>query len=151
MTPCCQIEFASVSLAPLIQVREAIVVKHPRLHKNLSLINVPFRPEEGFTQEQITKMAPEKQAELLSEGEKYAYLDCFIYEPNELFGAYDVKRGNRTVANISYRMVDFKSIFRVDCSLIERDRPAPPGTKVSELTDTTRSQLRDKLTFYFGQ
>lgn len=151
MTPCCNIELNSVSLAPLVQVRDAIVLKHPRLHDNLSLINVPFPPKEGLTEEQIGKMDAAKQAELLSGGAKYTYLDCFVYEQNGLFPAYEVKRNKQTVATLRYRMVDFKSIFRVECSLIEREKDAPSGIKVSELTATTRAQLRDKLTYYFSQ
>ena len=151
MTPCCDIEFNSFSLAPLIQVRDAILLKHPRLHSNLALINVPFLPRDGFTDEQIEKMEPAKQAELRSQGPQYIYLDCFVYDPNGLFPAYEVKRNKQTIANLQHRMVDFKSIFRVESALIEREQQAPTGVKVSELTVGTRSQLRDKLTFYFGR
>jgi hypothetical protein len=150
MSPCCQIEQNSVSLAPLVPVRDAIVVKHPRLHDNLSLINVPFPPKEGFTDEQIEKMEIPKRAEVLSGGAKYTYQDCFIYEPNGLFKTYSVKRGQTDITVQCY-MVDFKSIFRVDCALIERDKEAPLGVKVSELTAETRATLRDKLTFYFSR
>jgi hypothetical protein len=151
MTPCCAIELNSVSLAPLVQVRNAIVLKHPRLHDNLSLINVPFPPKEGLTEEQISKMDTDKQAEVLSEAAKYTYLDCFVYEQNGFFPAYEVKRNSQTLATLQCRMVDFKSIFRVECSLIAREQDAPTGIKVSELTMTTRARLRDKLTYYFSR
>ena len=151
MTPCCAIELNSVSLAPLVQVRDAIVLKHPRLHDHLSLINVPFPPKEGFTEEQIGKMDVGKQTQLLSETAKYTYFDCFVYEQNGLFPTYEVKRNNKTIATLQYRMVDFKSIFRVECNLIEREQDAPPGIKVAELTVEARAQLRDKLTYYFSQ
>lgn len=150
MTPCCNIELSAVSLAPLIQVRDAIVLKHPRLLANLTLINVPFQPKEGFTDGQIAKMDLAKQAELLSQSAQYAFLDCFVYEPNGLFPFYEIKR-KETAAKLQYRMVDFKSIFRVECSLIEREQIVPTGVKISELTVITRAQLRDKLTFYFGR
>jgi hypothetical protein len=151
MTPCCAIEQNSISLAPLVEVRDAIVLKHPRLRDNLSLINVPFPPREGFTEEQIGKMEPDKQAIIMSESAKYTYFDCFVYEQNGFFPSYEVKRNKLTVATIQYRMVDFKSIFRVECSLIEREREAPTELKMSELTVTTRGHLRDKLTYYFSQ
>jgi hypothetical protein len=151
MTPCCAIEKNSISLAPLEQVQTAIVIKHPRLRNNLSLINVPFPPKEGLTEEQVGKMDADKQAEVMSESAKYTYLQCFIYEQNGFFPPYDVKRNNQPVATLEYRMVDFKSIFRVECSLIEREQEIPTGVKISELTVETRAQLRDKLTFYFGR
>jgi hypothetical protein len=151
MSPCCNIELNAFSLAPLIQVRDAILLNYPPLRANLSLINVPFPPKDSFTEDQIAKMNQAKQAELLSQSAQYSFLDCFVYEPNGLFSAYEVKRKEQTVPNIQHRMVDFKSIFRVECLLIERDHEAPTGVKVSELTVTTRAQLRDKLTFYFGR
>ncbi len=151
MTPCCAIELNSVSLAPLVQVRDAIILKHPRLHDNLSLFNIPFPPKDGFTAEQIGKMDENKQAELLAQPAGYTYLDCFVYEPNGLFPDYEVKRNKQTFAKLQHRMVDFKSIFRVECSLIEREQHAPSGVKVSELTVATRAQLRDKLTYYFSR
>jgi hypothetical protein len=151
MTPCCSIELKSVSLAPLEQVRDAIVLKHPRLLENLSRLNVPFLPRDGFTAEQIAKMDLDKQAELATLPAQYFYFDCFVYEPNGFFEAYDVKRSKQTLATIQHRMIDFKSIFRVECSLIEREQEAPSGVKISELTVETRAQLRDKLTSYFGR
>jgi hypothetical protein len=150
MTPCCNIELKSVSLAPLEKVRDSIL-KHPRLATNLSLINAPFAPKDMFTPEEIAKMDGDKQAELVTLPAVYAYLECFIYEPNGLFPEYEVKRSKQTWPNLQHRMVDFKSIFRVECSLIEREQEMPSSVKVSELTVETRAQLRDKLTYYFGR
>jgi hypothetical protein len=150
MTPCCDIELKSISLAPLEKVRDSIL-KHPRLLKNLLLINAPFAPKDGYTPEEIEKMKPEKQAELVTLPAVYAYQDCFIYEPNGIFPEYEVKRNKQLWSNLQHRMVDFKSIFRVECSLIEREQDVPTGVKVSELTVEGRAQLRDKLTYYFGR
>lgn len=150
MTPCCNIELKSVSLAPLEKVRDSIL-KHPRLLENPGLINVEFAPKDGFTPEEIGKMDGPKQAELMAKPPGYSYLECFIYEPNVLFAEYEVKRGNQTWPNLRHRMVDFKSIFRVECSLIERGQEAPTNAKVAELSVPTRAQLRDKLTYYFGR
>lgn len=150
MTPCCNIELKSFSLAPLESVRDALL-KRPRLHENLSLINTPFVPKDGYTPEEIEKMDRDKQAELVSLPSAYSFLECFIYEPNPLFPKYEVKRAKQTWPNLQHRMVDFKSIFRVDCSLIEREQEAPSNVKVAELTVTARAQLRDKLTYYFSR
>jgi hypothetical protein len=150
MTPCCNIELKSVSLAPLEEVRESIL-KHPRLLQNLAVINSQYLPKDAFTPEEIDKMDADKQAELATLPVVYSYLECFVYEPNGLFPLYEVKRKKQTWSNLQHRMVDFKSIFRVECSLIEREQDAPAGVKVSELTVETRSQLRDKLTYYFGR
>jgi hypothetical protein len=150
MTPCCNIELKSFSLAPLESIRDAIL-RRPRLLENLSLINAQFPPKDGFTPEEIAKMDVEKQAELVSQAATYSYLDCFVYEPNGFFPPYEVKRNKQNWPNLRHRMVDFKSIFRVDCSLIEREQEMPSGVKISELTVETRAQLRDKLTNYFGR
>jgi hypothetical protein len=150
MTPCCDIELQALSLVPLEQVRDAIV-KQPRLLENLLMVNAKFKPKDGFTPEEIERMDGPKQAELASDPETYSYQDCFIYEPNGLFGFYEVKRKGRIVATLQHRMVDFKKIFRVDCSMIERAQELPTGIKISELTVGTRAQLREKLTNYFGR
>jgi hypothetical protein len=150
MTPCCNIELKSFSLAPLESVRDAIL-KRSRLLENLSLVNVQFPPKDGFTPEEIAKMDGDKQAELVSQAATYSYLDCFVYEPNGFFPTYEVRRSKQTWPNLQHRMVDFKSIFRVDCSLIVREQEMPTGIKISELTVETRAQLRDKLTYYFGR
>jgi len=150
MTPCCDIELQAFSLAPLEQVRDAIV-RRPKLLQNLLMVNTKFRPKDGFTAEEIAKMDGPKQADLASASEEYSYQDCFIYEPNGLFAPYDVKRKNQTVATLQHRMVDFKSIFRVGCSMIDRAQELPAGIKTSELSVETRAQLREKLAYYFGR
>jgi hypothetical protein len=150
MTPCCDIELQAFSLAPLEQVRDAIV-KRPRLRENLLMVNVKFKPKDGFAQEEIERMDGPKQAELAAAPEAYSYQDCFIYEPNGLFAPYEVKRKGQTVASLQHRMVDFKRIFRVDCSMIERAQELPAGIKISELSVETRAQLREKVAYYFGR
>lgn len=150
MTPCCDIELQAFSLAPLEQVRDAIVLQ-PRLLQNLLMVNTKFKPKDGLTPEQIARMDGPKQADLATASEEYSYQDCFIYEPNGFFASYEVKRKGQTVASLQHRMVDFKRIFRVDCSMIERAQELPTGIKISELTVDTRAQLREKLTNYFGR
>jgi hypothetical protein len=150
MTPCCDIELQAFSLAPLDQIRDAIVMKQ-RLRENLLMVNVKFKPKDGFTPEEIGRMDGPKQAELASLPEAFSFQDCFIYEPNGLFAPYDVKRKGQTVASLQHRMVDFKSIFRVGCSMIDRAQELPAGIKISELSVETRAQLREKLAFYFGR
>ena len=151
MSPCCDIELSALSLAPLTPVRDNMVLNYPRLRQNLTQFNIKFPPKEGLTAEQIAKQSPEKQAELLAQGPTYSFLDCFVYEQNGLFPTYPVTRSSKVLATSEYRMVDFKSMFRIDCRLIERGKEVPQGLKVSELSEDTRAQLRDKLSYYFGR
>ena len=150
MTPCCDIEMQAFALAPLEQVRDAIALQ-PKLRENLLMVNGKFKAKDILTPEQIARMDEAKQADLATAGEEYAYQDCFIYESNGLFPRYEVKRKGQTIASLDHRMVDFKKIFHVDCSMAERSQEPPEGIKVSELSLETRAQLRDKLAFYFGR
>jgi hypothetical protein len=149
MTPCCSIEMQSFSIAPLVQVRSAFFAV-PYFAEDLSRINVPAQPEKAVPPQHWDNLSAEEQLELVNQGLAYAFYDCFVYEPADLFTAYTVRKKKESWTT-GHRLVDFKSIFRVECAQIERDRDAPGGIKVYELTTLTRAQLRDKLTAYFGR
>jgi hypothetical protein len=74
-----------------------------------------------------------------------------VYAPNPIFETYELKKGKQAWPVVGHYMVDFKSIVRIDCALIERKREAPAGTKILELSVVARAQLRDKLAAYFGR
>lgn len=149
MTPCCSIEMQSFALAPLVEVRPAFFAV-PYFAEDLARINVPTPPEKALPPEHWENLSPEKQSELLDRGMSYAFFDCFVYAGHTLFAKYTLKKKNVSW-EVVHRLVDFKSIFRVECARIEREHDAPSGIKVLELTTEARAQLRDKLTAYFGR
>ncbi len=149
MTPCCSIELQSVSLAPIVEVRHKFF-SFPRFAEELTRINAPMPAEEAVPPQHWAALSAERKGELIARGRSYVFYECFVYEPHAIFGKYELKKGKESWT-VGHRMVDFKSIFRVDCNQIERDRDAPVGTKILQLTNATRAQLRDKLLSYFGR
>jgi hypothetical protein len=149
MTPCCSIELQSVSLAPIVEVRHRFF-SFPRFAEELTRINTPMPAEEAVPPQHWAALSAESKGELIARGPSYVFYECFVYEPHAIFGNYELKKGKESWT-VGHRMVDFKSIFRVDCNQIERDRDAPAGTKILQLTNAARAQLRDKLLSYFGR
>jgi hypothetical protein len=87
----------------------------------------------------------------MAKGDSFIFEECFVYDANPLFSAYSLKKGSQTFPPVAHRLLDFKRIIRIDCTLIERNRDAPAGTKLLELTISARTQLRDKLAHFFGR
>lgn len=150
MTPCCSIEEKSVALAPFVDLRWQIS-QVPYLKDNPLRINSEMEAHLPFSPEQLEKMPEAKRNELYARPPAYIYLDCFVYAPTDIFATYTVKRGGQEWKDIRHRMVDFKSIFRVECTQIVRNQPVSDGIKIAELSEESRTQLRQKLTYYFGR
>jgi hypothetical protein len=150
MTPCCSIEDKSISLAPLLAVRPAFF-KNQFLREDLTRINSPeIPPEKSVPSEAWEKFTPEQKAATLAQAPGYVFLDCFVYESNPLFPEYELKQRGWSEKS-RHRMVDFKQIFRVECGLVARDKPAPEGTKMLQLNAWARGLLRDKLAKFFSR
>lgn len=150
MTPCCSIENQCISLAPLIELRHKFF-EFPRLVEDMTRLNITMKPEESLPPKAWDNLPLEQKGELLAKGDSYIFLQYFVYQPHAFLKPYALKKGSQVWPDIGYRMVDFKQTFRVDCSQIERNRPAPVGTKLLELSIAARSQLRDKLAHFFGR
>jgi hypothetical protein len=150
MTPCCSIENQSISLAPLTELRHKFF-EFPRLVEDFTRLNVPMPPEETLPPKHWENLSTEEKSKLIANGPSYIFLECFIYEPNAIFATYPMKKGTQSWPAVGHRMLDFKRIVRIECTQIERNRDAPAGTKLLELTIAARSQLRDKLAYFFGR
>lgn len=150
MTPCCSIEKKSIALAPLAQIRPSFL-DNPFLAEDLTRVNRHVPPEKSVSPYVWENKFPaEKKQELKARGSGYICLECFVYKAHSLLKSYRLDRRGGAVEMGDY-MVDFKSIYRVDCKLIERGRNAPSGLKLLQLTPYTREDLRDKLGYYFGR
>lgn len=149
MTPCCSIEKKAFALAPLVEIRPTFL-KNEYLAEDLSRINRRVAPEHCMPRLDWEKLPFEKKQSYLAEGHAYVFIDCFIYEAHDLLQKYTFKRKEGPI-EVGHYMVDFKSICRVDCNLVDRGKPAPPGTKNLQLGVSTRQALREKLSFYYAR
>lgn len=151
LTPCCSIEEGKVSLTPLIKVSTTFF-KNPYFAEDLTRINREMDPEQTVPQETWDSFAPQEKERRLNEGRSYALLPYFIYNENAIFEKYTV-RGD----NIGYYMIDFRNIYTVKCQLIKKvdnGRSAEDSliqSKLLQLTNDVRSELRDKITKYYSR
>lgn len=95
-------------------------------------------------------MPGERRERMLAAGEAYALLDSFIYASHALLKTYDLNTPSGTV-KMGHYLLDFTTIYRLDCNLIVRGQDAPAGAKYLQLTVAVREQLRQKLASYFAR
>lgn len=149
LTPCCSIEMQSLALAPLEELWNAFL-SLTHLWDDLAAVNSQMPAERAIPPAAWDRFDAAQKAAKVAEGVKWVFVNCFIYEPHELFETYTLTKG-KVSREFRHRLVDFRKIFRVDCSLIDRGRDAPAGIKLLQLTDPARAQLRDKLAYFFGR
>ena len=149
ITPCCSIEKKSFALAPLVEIRPGFL-SNEYLAEDLTRINRKVAPEQSLPRDAWKRLPFEKRQSHLGKGQSYVFIECFIYEASGLLRKYELNRKGGAI-EMGHYMVDFKSICRVDCDSVNRNQPAPPGTKVLQLDVSTRQALREKLSFYYGR
>lgn len=147
LSPCCSIEKGCLLIAPLAKIRPAFL-SNPYLAEDLTRINAFVPPEKTIPPNAWENLPSEEKAKRLTAGAGYVFLECFVYAPHEYLGTYQLHRQGGAIQQSSY-LIDFGTTFRVECDAISRDRPAPTGTKVIELTVDTRKALRNKIAAYY--
>lgn len=149
MTPCCSIEGKAIALAPLVQIRPGFL-NNEHLAEDLTRINEKVAPEQSIASHSWETLPPERRQSLIAKGPSYVFIDCFIYQAHDLLRRYVLHCKSGQI-EVGQYMVDLKSICRVDCNLVNRDSPAPPGTKILQLSVATREAMRNKLSHYYGR
>lgn len=147
ISPCCSIGDKSISLTPLIKVRKTFF-DNPYLSNDLTRINRKMKPEEAFPPHVWEGFPPEEKDKRLNEGEGYAFLDCFIYDKNEIFPEYTINRREGNF-NTNYYMIDFRNIYKINCDKIINATNSPLENKCLQLSIQTRDELRNKLSYYY--
>lgn len=147
LSPCCSISDKVLLLAPLIQVRSGFF-DNPYFAADLTRLNRPMSPEQSLPPVAWEKLPPEEKTKRISQGESYAFLELFIYEPHDLFPRYSVHRKAGNIETSAY-MVDFRHAFRLNCDRVINPAQAPLESKRLELSIETRSELREKISYFY--
>lgn len=148
LTPCCSIADKAIALAPLNHIRPGFC-SNAYFAEDLTNINRKMPPEKSVTRVVWESQLPQdRKQKMMAQGDCYAVMECFVYAPHDLLRRYmlDVKPAP---IEVGHYMVDFKSIFRVQCKQINRGAYAPSSTKILQLSKEAREELRNKLSFYF--
>jgi hypothetical protein len=156
LTPCCSIKEHAMSVAPLIPARRrSLFFKNENYKKDMTLLNYPRLPKEWreLGEEEVTSESEEAQV--------YVHDSIFIYSDNKQLPRYNVKLNKDVEFESGYYYIDFRYITNVKCSCIvheAEDIPKPKydalllqmlSSKKLELSVETRSDLRNKLAYYF--
>lgn len=151
LSPCCSIRDAIISLAPLSQIKNSLF-GNPYFAEDPTRINGKIESIYSLPPAVWDSMDPDAKAARLSKGSSYALLEYFIYKEHDLFPQYEVprKEKDRKILTRNY-MIDFRAAFKVACKSIQSPEKSPLECKCLQLTNETRSQLRDKILFYFSR
>jgi hypothetical protein len=150
LTPCCSIEKEVVSLAPLVPLPWA-VFQNPYFVEDLTRINRLVPPDKAIPPMAWDNLPSDKRKQRMDGGNAYVWAEMFVFEANDLFPKYEIRRGNEKRESNAY-MVDFKGIFRVESKAINRDSNRElVKLRLLQLSVQARQDLRDKLAAYFAR
>jgi len=149
LTPCCSIGDKTLALAPLVQIN-CKWLENPYFRDDLTNINREMNPEQSIPLEVWNHLSEDEKQRRLNNGKAFALVEWYIYPPHDVLGSYKVKRENSDI-EIGYYAVDFRSIYKVECTAVVNTKQAPITAKVLELSISARAELRNKLSDYFGR
>ena len=149
LSPCCSIGDKVISLTPLIEIKGSFF-DNPYFAEDVTRINRKMKPEQTVAPHVWDKFPPDQKQKRLNEGETYAFLSMFIYEKHDLLPIYHIKLGQRII-NTNYYMIDFRNTCKVNCDKIISPERAPLELKCFQLSVRARSELREKITYYYSR
>jgi hypothetical protein len=151
VTPCCSVEDHMVCLTPLIQLKSSYA-KNPHFTEDFTIINREIEPQKCFAPDDWEKMDFDTKEEILARKQPYTLLNIFIYEGHELFSSYKLRD-----QYINYYMIDFRNVNTIRCEMIKRAEQMGKNeipiieSKCLQLSDTTREELRNKMSYYYAR
>jgi len=149
ISPCCSIGNKIISLTPLLQVLGSFF-DNPYFLEDLTRINLEMKPQQTVSPEIWDKFPDEEKQRRLEEGDRYSFRELFIYEKNALFPKYTIHRRKGNIET-NYYMIDFRNTYKLRCKKIISPENSPLESKISQLSIQTRSELRDKISLYYGK
>jgi len=148
ITPCCSIRQKTISLTPLIQLRSTFL-KNPYFFKDFTRINRKMEPQQSVPPNEWNNFDEQQKQNRLKDGNKYAFLDLFVYEKHDLLPKYYINKEKKIETN--YYMIDFKNIYKVNCEKINTQKNAPIVSKCLQLSNQARKELREKIINYYAR
>ncbi len=149
LTPCCSISDKLITLCPLKQLRPSIF-DNPFFEEDLTRINRQMYPQEAVSKEIWDNLGEKERQKRLLVERGYAFNELFVYEKNVLFPTYKIKRKERQI-DTNYYMIDFKDTYKIKCDKIITPKNSPLDMKYLQLSQNTRSELRKKISDYYGR
>ncbi len=150
LSPCCSIGSSTLLLSPLVHVWRKWL-GNPYLVQDLTRVNRKMAAEQTLAPEDLEKLEDdEKQRRLELAKPAYAFLEQFVYDQHVLLPSYELTwKGNPV--SLGHYMIDFRRVHRVNCPAVKSPEKSPLHAKILELSIEARTELRDKLSYYFGR
>lgn len=149
LTPCCSIGERTLTLAPLVVINPKWL-DNTYFAADLTNINREMNPEQTVSPEVWQKLPEVERTRRLEESRAYALVEWFVFPPHPALGTYKVKRGGAEI-EVDHFAIDFRSAHRVECEAVVNTKQVPIAAKVLELGVEGRTELRNKLSGYFGR
>lgn len=149
LSPCCSISDKIISLTPLVELRKSFF-NNSFFIEDLTRINREMKPEQSVPPNVWAGLSAGERQKRLEKGDGYAFIECFIYEKNDLFPKYTLNRKDGNVET-EYYMIDFRNTYRLNCEKIISPKNCPLELKRLQLSVKTRSELREKISKYFSR
>ena len=153
MTPCCSVGNKQIALAPLVKIKPSFL-STPYFVEDLTRINRPGNQLDMMPPKELERLSPEQRQAMAERGLSFGLADTFIYAEDDRLKKYDLKlpaKGASSTVQTGFYLLEFGSSFRVNCNQVMRNKPAPQGMKLLQLSVLVRQELRAKLSAYFAR
>lgn len=151
LTPCCSIgEHDSFLLTPLIRLNDSFVM-NPYFTEDFTRINREMKKEYAIPPKIWNKMDEEEKVHVKSV-KSFAFFDNFCYGPlpENLFNPYTLGNDHLgIVENVKFLMIDFRNVFKVKCLNLKKPNKDILDTKILQLTEEVRKELRLKMSHFY--
>lgn len=149
MDPCCRTRHKMISLSPLIRIWGTFF-NNPYLAEDLTRMNREMEPRETVPSIKWKSFPEEEKQKRLGVGRSFAFENLFVFAPHPLLPKYIISRKEDDIET-NYYMVDFRNTYKLCCDKINSPTDAPLESKILQLSYVTRSELRDKISAYYGK
>jgi len=150
LSPCCSIGHSTILLSPLQQLLRNWF-GNPYFVEDFSRINRPMSAQQSLPPEKWAELSePEKEKRLDFRNPAYALREYFVYDQHTLLSTYELKWKGET-KQIGHYVIDFRRVHKVECPMIKSPTECPLNAKVLQLSVDARTQLREKISDYFGK
>lgn len=149
LTPCCSIGEKTLTLAPLVAINPKWL-DNLYFARDLTNINREMNPEQSVSEAIWERLGKEERRRRLDAGRAYALYEWFVFPPHQTLGTYKVKHGGAD-NETGYYAIDFRCAHRIECDAVVNTKQVPITAKVLELDVEGRTELRNKLSAYFGR
>ena len=149
LTPCCSIGEKTLALAPLVPINPKWL-DNPYFEADLTNINREMNPEQTVSPKVWQQLSDEEKTRRLEGGQAFALVEWFVFPPHPTLGVNVVKRAGEEIES-GHFAIDFRTVHRVECEAVVNTKQVPITAKVLELDVQGRTELRNKLSSYFGR